>query len=230
MQSAAACATPPAPTVITKPPPRAAGRASGGRMLTPPRLIGRGGDPSDQRFLLAAVDLDHRPLRIRPIRPSGMLRGAKVSAYSPDFHVAGHRINETGPALGTDRPGIDRDKAEIVLAALRSERKGSGCGNVEYLLEDSPSLGDELGPMIESPKPRVGQSATASSYGETVKKLPLPSHTKDQVLGDLVRGGPLSPRAGRGRSLGRANYPRCLRKKLATGSNDAAVERFSLST
>jgi hypothetical protein len=58
------------------------------------------------------------------MRPSGMLRGARVSASSRViFHVAGHRINEARPALGTDRPGIDRDKANIVLAVLRRERK-----------------------------------------------------------------------------------------------------------
>ena len=50
-------------------------------------------------------------------------RGKRISLLARDFHVAGHRINETGPALGTDRPGIDRHKADIVLAVLRSERK-----------------------------------------------------------------------------------------------------------
>ena len=42
----------------------------------------------------------------------------------------------------------------------------------------------------------------------------------------------LSPRvpAGRGRSLRRAIYPRCLLKKAATGSKEELVERFSLST
>ena len=50
-------------------------------------------------------------------------RGKRISLLARNFHVAGHRINETGPALGTDRPGIDRDKADIVLAILRSERK-----------------------------------------------------------------------------------------------------------
>src|ERR1700737_883752 len=51
--------------------------------------------------------------------------------------------------------------------------------NIEYLLEDSPSLRGELGPMIEKQKPRVARLATASlfGYGETVKQLPLPSYT-----------------------------------------------------
>jgi hypothetical protein len=58
--------------------------------------------------------------------------------------------------------------------------------NVEYLLEDSPSLRGELGPMIEKLKPRVTRLATASlfGYGETVKEVPLPSYTEEQVLGD----------------------------------------------
>ena len=46
--------------------------------------------------------------------------------------------------------------------------------NIEYLLEDSPSLRSELGPMIEKLKPRVARLATASlfGYGETVKDAP----------------------------------------------------------
>ena len=58
--------------------------------------------------------------------------------------------------------------------------------NVEYLLQDSPSLRGELGPMIVKLTPRVARLATASlfGYGETVKQLPLPSYTEDQVLGD----------------------------------------------
>jgi hypothetical protein len=58
--------------------------------------------------------------------------------------------------------------------------------NVEDLLEDSPSLRGELGPMIEKLKPRVARLATASlfGYGETVKTLQLPSYTEEQVLGE----------------------------------------------
>jgi hypothetical protein len=89
-----------------------------------------------------------------------------------------------------------------------------------------------LGPMIEKQKPRVARLATLSlfGYGETVKQLPLPSYTADKGSGTGSRGRPLSPGAGRGRSLPRAIYPRCFLKKAATGSNDALVERFSLST
>ena len=50
--------------------------------------------------------------------------------------------------------------------------------------------------MIENPKPGVGQSATASLCGETVKKLPLPSYTKDQVLGDWFPGDAPLPAGG----------------------------------
>jgi hypothetical protein len=58
--------------------------------------------------------------------------------------------------------------------------------NIEYLLEDSPSLRGELGPMIEKQKPRVARLPSASlfGYGETVKQLPLPSYTAEQVVGD----------------------------------------------
>jgi hypothetical protein len=48
-------------------------------------------------------------------------RGKHISLLARDPHVTGHRIDEAGPALGTDRPGIDRHKADIVLAVLRSE-------------------------------------------------------------------------------------------------------------
>jgi hypothetical protein len=68
--------------------------------------------------------------------------------------------------------------------------------NIEYLLEDSPSLKSELGPMIEKLKPRVARLATASlfGYGETVKALPPPSYTEEQVLGDWFPGNAPSPR------------------------------------
>ena len=62
--------------------------------------------------------------------------------------------------------------------------------NVEELLQDSPSLRNELGPMIEQLKPRVARLATGSlfGYGETVEKLPPPGYTEDQVLGDCFPG------------------------------------------
>ena len=97
-----------------------------------------------------------------------------------------------------------------------------------------------LGPMIEKQKPRVARLATLSlfGYGETVKQLPLPSLATPRSKGSgtgsrgrpLSPGAPGAPGAGRGRSLRRAIYPRCFLKKAATGSNDALVERFSLST
>src|SRR5689334_24180310 len=49
--------------------------------------------------------------------------GKRISLLARDFHVASHRIDEAGPALGAHRPGIDRHKADIVLAVLRSQRK-----------------------------------------------------------------------------------------------------------
>ncbi len=70
--------------------------------------------------------------------------------------------------------------------------------NIEYLLEDSPSLRGELGPMTEKLKPRVARLATASlfGYGETVKKLPPPSYTEEQVLGDWFPGNAPLPAGG----------------------------------
>ena len=67
--------------------------------------------------------------------------------------------------------------------------------NVEDLLRDSPSLGNELGSMIEYLKPRVARLTTASlfGYGETVKKLPSPSYTAEQVLGDWFPGDAAHP-------------------------------------
>ena len=66
--------------------------------------------------------------------------------------------------------------------------------------EDSPSLRGELGAMIEKQKPRVARLATLSlfGYGETVKQLPLPSYTAEQVVRTGSRGRPLSPGADGG--------------------------------
>ena len=50
-------------------------------------------------------------------------RGECVCLLARDIHIAGHRVNEAGPALGPDRPGVDRDKADIVFAVLRGERQ-----------------------------------------------------------------------------------------------------------
>ena len=94
-----------------------------------------------QRLLLTAIDLDHCSInKMRQIRgevddKTGDLvtfgnapqrdtaRGERISLLARDFHVAGHRINEAGPALGTNGSGINRHKADIVPAVLRSERK-----------------------------------------------------------------------------------------------------------
>jgi hypothetical protein len=44
--------------------------------------------------------------------------------------------------------------------------------------------------MIEQLKPRVTRLVTASllGYGETVKTLPPPSYTEDQLIGDWFPG------------------------------------------
>ena len=70
--------------------------------------------------------------------------------------------------------------------------------NIEDLLQDSPSLRSQLGPIIEQLKPRVARLATTSlfGYGETVKKLPLPSYTEEQVLGDWFPGEAPLPASG----------------------------------
>jgi len=70
--------------------------------------------------------------------------------------------------------------------------------NIEDLLKDSPSLGNELGSMIEYLKPRVARLATASlfGYGETARKLPSPSYTAEQVLGDWFPGDAPLPAGG----------------------------------
>ena len=50
-------------------------------------------------------------------------RGKRISLLARNLHVARHRIDEARPALGSDRTGIDRDKADIVFAVLRCERQ-----------------------------------------------------------------------------------------------------------
>ena len=64
--------------------------------------------------------------------------------------------------------------------------------NIEYLLEDSPSLRGELGAMIEKLKPRVA-TASLFGYGEAVKRLPLPIYTEDQVLEEWFPEAPPPP-------------------------------------
>src|ERR1700730_18180846 len=74
------------------------------------------------------------------------------------------------------------------------------------------------------------QRPAPPSMPRCVHRLATP---RSKWSGTGSRGRPLSPgrgRAGRGGSWRRAIYPRCFLKKAATGSNDALVERFSLST
>jgi Domain of unknown function DUF29 len=70
--------------------------------------------------------------------------------------------------------------------------------NIEDLLRDSPSLKNQLASIIEQLKPRVTRLATASlfGYGETVKTLPPPSYTEDQVIGDWFPGRDPLPARG----------------------------------
>ena len=70
--------------------------------------------------------------------------------------------------------------------------------NIEDLLRDSPSLKNQLASMIEQLKPRVARLATASLFGyrETVKTLPSPSYTEDQVIGDWFPGEDPLPASG----------------------------------
>ena len=73
--------------------------------------------------------------------------------------------------------------------------------NIEDLLQDSPSLRSQLGPIIEQLKPRVARLATTSlfGYGETGKKLAVPDYTEDQVLGDwFPEDAPLPASAANG--------------------------------
>jgi Domain of unknown function DUF29 len=70
--------------------------------------------------------------------------------------------------------------------------------NIEDLLQDSPSLRSQLGPIIEQLKPRVARLAMTSLFGyrETVKKLPVPDYTEEQVLGDWFPGDVPLPASG----------------------------------
>ena len=71
--------------------------------------------------------------------------------------------------------------------------------NIEDLLEGSPNLKGQVGPIIEQLRPRVARLATISlfGYGETARKLPVPGYTEEQVLGEWFPDDPLSPRAER---------------------------------
>src|SRR5215471_19545179 len=94
-----------------------------------------------QRLFLAAVDFDHGAvdhvhqwgrehddevsdlfdLGDAPHRNGG---GRKlIGVLVGELHVARHRLDEAGPALGADRAGVDRAEADMVLAVLAGERK-----------------------------------------------------------------------------------------------------------
>jgi hypothetical protein len=72
-------------------------------------------------------------------------------------------------------------------------------------------------------------------YGETVKELPAFRLYPGTGARGLVPGS-FAPTRSLPRSRGRERvrtdevYPRCFLKKAATGSKEALVERFSLST
>src|SRR4051812_40338995 len=69
--------------------------------------------------------------------------------------------------------------------------------NVEDLLQGSPSLRSQLGPIIEQLKPRVARLATTSlfGHGEMFRKVPIPDYTEEQVLGDWFPGDAAPPPA-----------------------------------
>jgi hypothetical protein len=64
---------------------------------------------------------------------------------------------------------IDRERSEI-----------------EIVLDDSPSLRREVARLIEGSSQRAARFATSDlfGYGEAVARLPTPSYTEEQVLGD----------------------------------------------
>src|SRR5262245_30460361 len=96
--------------------------------------------PVHQRFLLAAVDLDHAA--VDHVHERGGEHGDEVAAFLHlgdaaerdrgrrelirllvgELHVTRHGGHEAGPALGANRAGVDGDEADIVLAILAGER------------------------------------------------------------------------------------------------------------
>src|SRR5712691_1581228 len=113
------------------------------RLSSSPRIASAGlavAQPVHQRFLLAAVDLDHGAVdhvherRGQHRDQVGALldlgdaaerdRGGRelVGVFIGELHVARHGGDEAGPALGAHRPGIDRAEADVVLAVLAGER------------------------------------------------------------------------------------------------------------
>src|ERR1700719_2797810 len=70
--------------------------------------------------------------------------------------------------------------------------------HIEDLLQQSPSLRSRIGAIIEQLKPRVARLSTISlfGHGETVKMVPVPDYTEEQVLGDWFPGGAPLPAGG----------------------------------
>ena len=70
--------------------------------------------------------------------------------------------------------------------------------NIEELLQDSPSLRQEIGPMIATLEPRVARFAAASlsEFGETMGAFALRGYTEEQVLGDWFPGEAPLPEDG----------------------------------
>src|ERR1700730_4238836 len=97
--------------------------------------------PIHQHLVLAAVDLDHAAVdeegqtrrqisdQIGDLFAFGdaaernARRRRLVGLLERQVHVARHRLDQAGPALGPHRAGIDGDEADIVPAVLAGERQ-----------------------------------------------------------------------------------------------------------
>jgi len=75
-----------------------------------------------------------------------------------------------------------------------------------------------------------GGAAQLFGYDQSVKQLPRPCYPAEQVVGDRFPGEAPLPAGGEREERALAVYPRRFLKKAATGSKEALVERFSLST
>src|SRR5262249_30170064 len=108
------------------------------RMMQPPgsSLLSAIAQSIHQGFLLAAVDVDHRAvdeegevgsekrhgvgnlLGLGEAPERNARRREPVRLLEAEIHVARHRLDQAGPALGAHRAGIDAHEADIVLAVL----------------------------------------------------------------------------------------------------------------
>jgi hypothetical protein len=97
-------------------------------------------------------------------------------------------------SLGASQRRELRSRLAVILEHLMKLEHLPAVGrerlNIEDLLQQSPSLKSQLGVIIEQLKPRVTRLAATSlfGHGETVKKLPVPDYTGDQVLGEWLPG------------------------------------------